>query len=821
MPDHNKKFTYSILVPTLLAIAMFIVAFYAVIIPLFERSMMDRKQEMIIELTNTAWSVLAEYNAAYESGTLSLVEAKLRAAEHIGKMRYGSEQKDYFWIISSSPRMIMHPYRSDLIGSDLSNFRDAHGNKLFDDAAKLVKEQGEGVIEYYWQWKDDETRIVPKLSYVQGFEEWDWIIGTGIYLEDVEAEIRQLERDLFKVSSIIILIIALILTYVLRQTQLIEKKRKAAEEQLRLSAQKYKSLVEASSEGTLMVTDAKISYANSKFLGLFQLDEGELIGTGFDSLFEKSWEDVEARLNDPSHTYSFETVLRCGRQQQHNVVVSVSSVKNSGQLAYILLIKKATEQKLLRLDAEKLSEDVALSLQLMNQPVVNLLRPNIYCRLGDSARKAAELMTASRRKIICVKDGDQVIGVVTDTDLRSRVIAGEGDADTTVAAIMTSPIKSINKDALLHEAVLKFKQESISHLLVANEVGVIVGHISNQECLEVQRNSLSYLLQEISECTVIEDLRRIYNRVPVLAQAIFTSTDNISSVSRIITTIADAICFRCIELVMAEVGEPPCAFAFVVMGSQGRGEQALKTDQDNAIIFAEDSDQVQDYFLRLGMMVNELLHAIGYSRCNGDLMAGNPEWCLPLNGWQDLFRHWIESQDPKNVLDSSIFFDTRLVYGDQLLVDRLFYSVQDNLKENSGFFNQLARTVIQQKPVLDKKQVDIKQFLVPIIGYLRVLALRYGINETNSLLRLRYLVGYGIVSSEEAQEIEEMYKFLMHLRIKWQVTLIMDNDQPQNHVRESNLTAIEKVTLENIQQQVSKLQDRLKSAYRETEVQVS
>ena len=117
---------------------------------------------------------------------------------------------------------------------------------MFVDATHLVSKEGEGIIKYYWQWKDDPNRVEEKLSYVKGFKEWNWIIGTGIYLEDVKAEIKELKRQLFKISFFIILVIFLILFYVLKQSKIIEEKRKKAEHQLRLSIQKYKSLVDAS-----------------------------------------------------------------------------------------------------------------------------------------------------------------------------------------------------------------------------------------------------------------------------------------------------------------------------------------------------------------------------------------------------------------------------------------------------------------------------------------------------------------------------------------------------------------------------------------------
>lgn len=492
-------------------------------------------------------------------------------------------------------------------------------------------------------------------------------------------------------------------------------------------------------------------------------------------------------------------------------MASVSLVGEAAQGGYIVLVKKVSEQKRFRIDAERLSDDVQLSLQMMNQPVSNLVRPNAYCHLTTKITEAAQIMTDHKTKFVCVKNDNSAIGVVTDTDLRARVLAQPQFSDRPVSFIMTSPIKTINKDALLFEAVLKFKQEGVSHLLVENEVGQVVGHIGNQQCLEMQRNSLSYLMKEIEDCSVIEELKRIYNRVPLLIQAVFTSTDNINSVSRIISSIADAISVRVIDLAQEQIGKPPCEFAFVVMGSEARGEQTLKTDQDNAIIFETDVASYKEYFLQLAQIVNENLHAIGYSRCNGDLMAGNPEWCNPLEVWKDQFRDWIENPQPQTTLDSSIFFDIRTVYGEGKLLTELQNHVQSMLDQNPGFFRSLAQATMQSRPVLEKPRVDIKRFLVPIVGYLRVLALRYRIADANSLLRLKQLTGYGILEEEEAEELEEMYKFLMHLRIKWQVTLILDNDQPENSIAVNNLTEIERLTLENITQQTARLLDRLKA----------
>ena len=813
MEENNEKFTSGIVVSTVLAvvsIVMFIVSFYAVIIPMFERSVMDRKKEMIHELTNTAWSVLSEYDEAYKAGRITLAEAKALAAEEVGRMRYGSEQKNYFWITTTEPVMINHPYRSDLNGKHLVDYADKHGNKLFVDAVDLVNEKGEGIIQYYWKRKYDASPEVPKLSYVKAYQNWDWIVGTGIYLDDVRQEIKQLRDKLLRISILIIGIIIVILVYVLKQTRIIEQKRKDAVNELRASNQRYKSLVGASTEGTLMVVERKVVFANSKFISLLDDETGSLVGTDFSELFKLSWDEMVSGIKNPNQTHAFETELLKYKAGFQHIIAYVTQVEQSNSTtAYIVVIKNITEKKRLRLDSQKLSEDVQLSLQLMNQPVKNLVNENIHCDINMPIGKVIELMKNKRSEIVSVKSSDETVGVVTDKDIRNRLMYNAITMDSPVVKLMTSPVISINHGALLYEAVLLFREHNISHLMVTNHNNIIYGNISYLKCLEMQNNSLTFLIQEIQKCDVISDMRNIYNKVPVLIQAIFTSTDNISSVSRMITSIADAINKRVIEMAIAEVGEPPCEFSFISMGSEGRGEQTLKTDQDNALIFAEQSDDNKKYFLRLSVIINENLHKIGYARCEGDLMAGNPEWCNHIDEWKHIFSTWINNPVGLNVLDSSLFFDMRLVFGSQHLSSELIDFIYDELKGKNEFFSQLVKTVAASKPAFENQRVDIKKFLIPIVGYLRAKVLFYSIKQTNSMLRLNYLMAYDLISESKAQEIEKMYNFLMHLRIKWQVSLILDSDSPSNTISLIHLTAIEQETLKNIIKEVLKLQEEL------------
>ena len=202
----TKGFQLKILLPTIIGTVLFISSVILVIIPVLRTNMMDSKKEMIKELTASAISLI-EKNASLErNGVLSREEAQKKAVTEIEAMRYGSENKDYFWITDMHPRMIMHPYRQDLKGQDLSDYKDKEdksGKRLFVEFVNVVKAQKEGYVEYLWQWKDDQTRVVPKLSFVKGIPEWGWIIGTGVYINDVEEEISALTENILMIFSLI------------------------------------------------------------------------------------------------------------------------------------------------------------------------------------------------------------------------------------------------------------------------------------------------------------------------------------------------------------------------------------------------------------------------------------------------------------------------------------------------------------------------------------------------------------------------------------------------------------------------------------------
>jgi signal-transduction protein with cAMP-binding, CBS, and nucleotidyltransferase domain/heme/copper-type cytochrome/quinol oxidase subunit 2 len=809
-----NKFFFSVVMPSILAIALFVISFFVFVIPFFEENMMDRKKEMILELTNTAVSVLDEYNVRFQNGEFSLDEAKRNATIQIEQMRYGAEGKDYFWIIDYTPTMVMHPYRKELDGQDLRNYKDSHEKTLFTDAAGLVQKQNEGFIEYHWQWKDDITRVVPKLSYVKGYPEWKWIVGTGIYVDDVNQEIANLKRHLLTISSIIVGIIVLTLIYVIRQSLNIENRRRSAEQKLWLSRQKYKSLVDASTEGTLMIVEGRVVFVNMKFSRMLDLPVHEISELTFDEIFEVAWEQVTQLFGMPNKSVNFETHIKKPNGELKETVLSISKIDYSGRNGIIVIAKDIGKQLQLEKETEKLSSELQTSLHLMNQPIKVFVKELHSCRLETPIHEVARKMAQHRQKVMFVGDGERIIGVVNDTDIKNRVVAENVDLNSPVSQFMTSPIATISENSLLFEAILKFQKKGVSHLLVIDSGGYFSGVLSNQDCLEMQRNSLSFMIKEIEDSDKIDDLRKIYSRLPVIINSLIYSGDTVRNITRIISTVADAITCRVIDLALDKYGEAPCEFAFMTMGSVGREEQTLKTDQDNAIVFSGDDRECQPYFLELAGYVNDKLDYIGYESCDGGVMASNPKWCASLKTWKDKFAQWTRSPDIEQLLDSKIFFDFRYVYGDASLTARLREHLYSLTSGNRRFFHDWSQTIIKYKPQIENDVIDLKMVLFPITGYLRIKAYFFKLSQTNSLERLEQLKEVGNLTDERINEIEKMYAFTMQLRIKNQVQAILRNDAPENTVERKTLSKIEQDTLKRILSEINKLQSELGADFR-------
>lgn len=826
-----RKFFLSIVLPSILAITLFIISFYVIIIPSFEKNMMESKKEMINELTNSAWSLVDEYYNEYRAGTIGREEAMKLAASRVGKMRYGDEKKDYFWITDMRPFMVMHPYRQELNGTDLSGYQDPQGKRLFVDAAEIVSKNGEGYINYIWQWKDDTTLIVPKLSYVKGFPRWEWIIGTGIYLEDVEQEIKMLRRNLFWITFIIIIVITSALLYIIRQSKMIENRRKEAEHKLLLSRQKYKTLVESSTIGTLMMAENKIIYANQKFLDLSDCQRNDLGNKTIEDLFDLDWFSITDSFRDPGKSVTMETRIK-SQDDNIEVLLSVSKVSYNNDYSYIIVINELSTSSVIDRQSRVLQDDLQSSLLLMNQPVTHLVKDYLSCDLNYSLSGAVNLLKRKNRRALLIKQKEQVIGIVTASDFLNRAVSEGIELNSPVSSIMSAPVISVPENCLIHEAILKCRLHGISYLQINNRQGKCIGLLDYNKLLEVQQNYIAQLFSETDKAESAGDIRDIYLRMNVIVGLLVSSGAKPENITRLVSSFSDKVNVRIIEMAIEKEGPTPGNFCFVAMGSQGRLEQTLCTDQDNGIIIKDslkNDEAATLYFRKLGERIAADLNTVGYRFCRGNFMASNPEWIKSLKEWKEQFSSWINNSDPQSILDVNIFFDFRAIYGKTHLADELRIHLNKATDGKAVFFYNLSQEIIRFKSPVgvfgkilgeqespDSNLVDIKKLLMPVIGFARLYALKALVTETNTLSRFESLRNSEDIPDDLTNEITEAYDILMRARFKSQINSLTKGEHPSNTLDINQLTNIEQTTIRKVLSLINDLVTKVKLDFKGT-----
>lgn len=458
------------------------------------------------------------------------------------------------------------------------------------------------------------------------------------------------------------------------------------------------------------------------------------------------------------------------------------------------------------------------------------VRPIISCWPQTPAHMAAAMMEAEKQSCLFVETGGEYIGYVTDIILRNKIVAEQRHSATPVAEIMEGPIFTISREAYIYEAILLMFNHNIRYLLVEEE-GKKVGVISRNKLLSDQAQSPFVFIQSVRLAVSTEELKRKWGEVPEVIYNLLTRGVKSELVNQVITNISDTIAQKVIEEVIEEVGPPPAHFVFMSLGSEGRKEQTLKTDQDNAIIYEDKANEFREktrtYFLDFAERVSEKLNHIGFTFCTGGLMAKNPKWTHSLSHWKRNYNQWIENPDPQSVMHFSTFFDCRMIYGHQPLIDELREHILEKLAEpGEYFFMQLATNALQYEPPLtifrgirtiskgDQKVFNIKRAMTPIVDLVRVYALKHKILKTNTGDRMKCLRDQKVFTEEDFHELMQSYYYLMGMRLKQQAhQIIYDHQPPDNFISPASLTKIEIVTLKEIFKVIANFQQRIKLVF--------
>ncbi len=439
-------------------------------------------------------------------------------------------------------------------------------------------------------------------------------------------------------------------------------------------------------------------------------------------------------------------------------------------------------------------------------------------------REAASMMSQHNVSSLIVTS--EPPGIVSDRDLRNRVVARGLPYDTPITEIMTSPVMSLPDDSLLFEALSLMLERRIHHMPVTVN-GTIQGMVTDTDILRQQSNNPMLLPRQLERAHSTGDLRNYTDQVEAAAIHLLKSGSRVREIGRVVALGHDALLRHLLQQAEAKLGTPPCAYAWIVVGSEGRYEQTLRTDQDNGLIYADNGPPDADaYFAALAQEVVEQLVQCGFPLCPGNIMATNPQWRKPLATWRSYFSSWINSPSEEALLQAAIFFDLRKVYG-SLEIEPTLRPVIEAARQQQIFLGRLARTSLRQTPPLgffrnflverdgsERDLVDLKERGTALVVELaRVYALAAGVPATNTFARLEMAATAGSISTTLAEELAAAYEIICVLRLEHQVRLHEQGEPITNRIPISRLTRLQQRDLKEAFKTIGKAQQAVEHSF--------
>jgi len=450
--------------------------------------------------------------------------------------------------------------------------------------------------------------------------------------------------------------------------------------------------------------------------------------------------------------------------------------------------------------ADQLSKDAYLTQHVKD----NMSNGIISASPQTSIRDAAKLMKHHHVSSLLIKDEKNIVGIITDRDFRTRVLAEGVSDDEMIEQVMTRSPMCIDVSSRLHDAQLKMMSEGVHHLPVLQDEDP-VGIITPSDILRANNIEPLSLVRAINRAVNVDELRLASEGIPVLVVRLIERDVRAVEVGKIITTLADSTTRRLLFLSEQKFGKPPCDYAWLAFGSQARQEQVLGSDQDNGLLLPDDiADEDAAYFKDFASFVNDGLDACGMPYCPGEIMAKNEKWRLTLKGWKACFAHWIEEPSPKAVMHSSIFFDMRHIAGNSSLTKTLRAYVLERAQSNTIFLAMMCENALLHSPPLGFFKTFVlesdgdhnntlelkKRGTIPIVDIARNYSLSAGLKPLNTIERLEAMEKAGVMSKEMAYSLIDAHEFIAGIRLEAQGKQYRAGVKVDNHLDPTDLSPL-------------------------------
>lgn len=437
-----------------------------------------------------------------------------------------------------------------------------------------------------------------------------------------------------------------------------------------------------------------------------------------------------------------------------------------------------------------------------------------------------DIATRHTEVSVIIDDHQAPLGLFTLSDLLHRVALSGYSLDAPIAGVMNRTITPLPGKALGSQAALEMARHGLQQVVVVDE-GKVIGLVGERDLFGLQRVGLAQIANTIQQSATIEELVQCSEDVRYLSHNLLDQGVRSEQLTQIISTLNDQLTQRILHLVVTKEteGSEDFSFCWLALGSEGRHEQTLSSDQDNAILFQSrqpnDVEKIRAHLLRLAQKCNTLLDQCGFSLCKGEIMAGNPQWCLSLSEWEGRFEKWITTPDPEALLHATIFFDFRPLYGDKTLATTLRSRVATSARNNQRFLHLMVENALERSPPLGvlrdfvtdaDKTIDLKLSGITLfVDAARLFSLAYGVTDSSTRQRLRLGGRQKKITDKEIDAWNEAFDFLQLLRLRMQHAQHIQGKPVNNKVDPSTLNELDRRFLIESLRQAGKLQKRLHS----------